>query len=121
MTDAPGFNAWHTDVAKSPACALIVQRALGLPPQVVSNSLLTGDGIAEVEAALQVAPGQILVDLACGRGGYGREVTRRTGARLAGLDSLRRGGHDRRSRRAPRPGPVLRGRLHRPGAPGSSR
>jgi hypothetical protein len=52
MTDAPGFNAWHADVANSPACALIFQRALGLPPQVVSNSLLTGDGIAEVAAAL---------------------------------------------------------------------
>jgi hypothetical protein len=26
-----------------------------------------------------VAPGQILVDLACGRGGYGREVARRAG------------------------------------------
>jgi len=64
----------------------IFQRALGLPPQVVSNSLLTGAGIAEVAAALRVAPGQILVDLACGRGGYGREVARRTGARLAGLD-----------------------------------
>jgi len=66
--------------------ALIFQRALGLPPQVVSNSLLTGDGIAEVAAALRVAPGQILVDLACGRGGYGHEVARRTGARLVGLD-----------------------------------
>jgi SAM-dependent methyltransferase len=86
MMDAAGFSAWHADVANSPACALIFQRALGLPPQVVSNSLLTGDGIAEVAAALRVAPGQILVDLACGRGGYGREVARRTGARLVGLD-----------------------------------
>jgi SAM-dependent methyltransferase len=33
-----------------------------------------------------VAPGQILVDLACGRGGYGREVARQTSARLVGLD-----------------------------------
>jgi SAM-dependent methyltransferase len=86
MVDAPGFNAWHADVANSPVCALIFQRALGLPSQVVSNSLLTGAGIAEVAAALQVAPGQILVDLACGRGGYGREVARRAGARLVGLD-----------------------------------
>ena len=86
MMDAPGFNAWHADVANSPACALIFQRALGLPAQVVSNSLLPGAGIAEVAAALQVAPGQILADLACGRGGYGREVARQAGARLAGLD-----------------------------------
>jgi SAM-dependent methyltransferase len=86
MMDAPGFNAWHSKVVDSPACARIFQQALGLPPAVVSNSLLTGAGIAEVAAALRVAPGQILVDLACGRGGYSREVARRTGARLIGLD-----------------------------------
>jgi SAM-dependent methyltransferase len=86
MQDAPGFNAWHADVAKSPACGLIFKQALGLPPEAVSNSLLTWAGIAEVAAALRLAPGQVLVDLACGRGGYGREIARRTGARLVGLD-----------------------------------
>jgi len=80
------FDKWHADVADSPAWARIFQQALALPPEVVSNSLLTGAGLAEVVAALRVAPGQILVDLACGRGGYGREVARRTGARLVGLD-----------------------------------
>jgi SAM-dependent methyltransferase len=68
------------------ACGLIHQQALGLSPEIVSNSLLTGAGIAEVAAALRLAPGQILVDLACGRGGYSREIARRTGARLVGLD-----------------------------------
>jgi len=86
MSDAAGFNAWHADVAKSSACNLIFQQALGLPAEVVSNSLLSWAGIAEVAAALRLAPGQVLVDLACGRGGYGREVARRTGARLVGLD-----------------------------------
>lgn len=37
-------------------------------------------------AALRLGPGQTLVDLACGRGGYGTEVARRTGVRLVGLD-----------------------------------
>jgi SAM-dependent methyltransferase len=86
MPDVSGFNAWHADVAKSPACNRIFRQALGLLPQVVSNSLLPWAGIAEVAAALRLAPGQILIDLACGRGGYGREVARRTGARLVGLD-----------------------------------
>jgi len=86
MTNAAVFDTWHANVADSPACATIFQRALGLPPQVVSNSLLTGAGLDEVVAALRLAPGQTLVDLACGRGGYGREVARRTGARLVGLD-----------------------------------
>jgi SAM-dependent methyltransferase len=86
MPDAPVFNAWHADVEKSSACDLIFRQALGLPAEVVSNSLLTWAGIAEVTAALRLAPGQTLVDLACGRGGYSREVARRTDARLIGLD-----------------------------------
>jgi SAM-dependent methyltransferase len=86
MLDAQRFNAWHADVAQSSACDPIFQQALGLPEEVVSNSLLNWAGIAEVAAALRLAPGQTLVDLACGRGGYGREMARRTGARLVGLD-----------------------------------
>jgi SAM-dependent methyltransferase len=86
MPDAQVFNAWHANVAKSTACDLIFQQALGLPEEVVSNSLLNWAGIAEVAAALRLASGQTLVDLACGRGGYGREMARRTGARLVGLD-----------------------------------
>jgi ubiquinone/menaquinone biosynthesis C-methylase UbiE len=86
MTNAATFDTWHANAADSPAWARIFQRALSLPPEVVSNSLLTWAGLAEVIAALRVAPGQILVDLACGRGGYSHEVARRTGARLVGLD-----------------------------------
>src|ERR1700750_2241726 len=45
-----------TLTSRSPRHAPYLPAALGLPPQVVSNSLLTGDGIAEAAAALQVAP-----------------------------------------------------------------
>jgi SAM-dependent methyltransferase len=86
MPDASVFNAWHADVASSAACDLVFQRALGLSPEVVSNSLLTWAGIADITAVLRLAPGQTLVDLACGRGGYSQEVARRTGACLVGLD-----------------------------------
>jgi SAM-dependent methyltransferase len=51
-----------------------------------SNSLLSWSGVAELTEALRLAPGDLLVDLACGRGGYGLEIARRTGARLVGLD-----------------------------------
>ena len=86
VPDAAEFSAWHADVHNSPACQLIFRQALGLPPEAVSNSLLTWAGVAEVTDALRLSPGQTLVDLACGRGGYGREVARRTGARLLGFD-----------------------------------
>ncbi|HEX6453963.1 MAG TPA: class I SAM-dependent methyltransferase [Trebonia sp.] len=92
MPDAPfkpdqtGFNTWHTDVAGSPACDFIFRRALALPDHVVSNSLLPWWAIPEIAAALRLVPGGILVDLACGRGSYGRELARRTAARLIGVD-----------------------------------
>lgn len=92
MADAPskpdpqGFNEWHGDIARSQACDLIFRRALGLPEDVVSNSLLPWSAIPEIAAALRLAPGGILVDLACGRGSYGRELARRTSARLIGVD-----------------------------------
>jgi SAM-dependent methyltransferase len=92
MPDAPfkpdpqGFNEWHGDVAGSPACDLIFRRALALPDHVVSNSLLPWSAIPQIAAALRLAPGGVLVDLACGRGSYGRELARLTGAHLVGVD-----------------------------------
>ncbi|MHB8188247.1 MAG: class I SAM-dependent methyltransferase [Dermatophilaceae bacterium] len=44
------------------------------------------EGIAEVTAELRMPPDGLLLDLACGRGGYGIEVARRAGARLIGVD-----------------------------------
>jgi hypothetical protein len=80
------FDGWYADMTGSPAKDEIQQRCLGLPPHLLSTSLLGWDGIAEATAASQLSPGQTLVDLACGRGGYGLEVAARTGARLVGAD-----------------------------------
>jgi SAM-dependent methyltransferase len=70
----------------SPVRDELVRRHLSLPAHVPSSSLLTWDAIAEVGAALQLSPGRVLLDLACGRGGYGLEVAHRTGAQLIGVD-----------------------------------
>lgn len=80
------FDDWYADMRNSPQKDEIEQRHLGLPAHVLSTSLLTWDGIAEVTAALDLSPGDVLLDLACGRGGYGLEVAARTGARHLGLD-----------------------------------
>ena len=64
----------------------IQQRQLGLPPHLLSTSLLSWEGIAEVVRALSVGPGDTVLDLACGRGGYGLEIAFRTGAHLVGVD-----------------------------------
>src|SRR5689334_24345946 len=73
-------------MAVSPVKDEIEQRHLGLPPGLLSTSLLTWSGIAEVTGALRLPAGGVLVDLACGRGGYGLEIAGRAGARLVGVD-----------------------------------
>jgi SAM-dependent methyltransferase len=84
--DAAYFDEWYANMAASPVVDAIAARTLGLPPELQSTSLLPWQGIAEVIAALALTEGGLLVDLACGRGGYGIEIARRTGARLAGVD-----------------------------------
>lgn len=84
--DAAYFDQWYADMATSPARDAIVARTLGLPPELASTSLLTWHGIAEMTKALDMPQDGLLLDLACGRGGYGIEVARRTGARLIGVD-----------------------------------
>lgn len=83
---AAHFEQWYADMAGHPVKDEIQQRHLGLPPELLSTSLLTWDGIAEVASLLGLEPGDRLVDLACGRGGYGLEIARRTGASLVGID-----------------------------------
>ena len=80
------FDTWYASMPAAPVIDEIQQRHLGLPPGLLSTSLLTWEGIAEVTEALRLSPRAILLDLACGRGGYGLEVAARTGARLAGVD-----------------------------------
>jgi SAM-dependent methyltransferase len=80
------FDGWYAQMARFPAKAEIQQRHLGLPSHVPSTGSLTGTGIGEVCAALRLSPGGTVLDLACGRGGYGLEVAARTGARLIGVD-----------------------------------
>lgn len=84
--DSGYFDQWYADMATSPARDAIVARTLGLPPELQSTSLLTWQGIAEMTEELRLPQDGLLLDLACGRGGYGIEVARRTGSRLLGVD-----------------------------------
>ena len=83
---AAHFDDWYARMAGPTVMDEVAQRHLGLPPHLLSTSLLTWGGIAEVTQALRLSPGDTLLDLACGRGGYGLEVAARTGARLVGVD-----------------------------------
>ena len=50
------FDRWYADMVDAPAKDEIIRRHLGLPPHLLSTSLLPWDGIAEVTAAL--TPGE---------------------------------------------------------------
>ena len=80
------FDNWYAAMAESPRRDEIVQRHLGLPAAMLSGSLLPWEGIAEVVELLRLQVPATLLDLACGRGGYGLEVAVRTGAALIGVD-----------------------------------
>jgi SAM-dependent methyltransferase len=83
---AEEFDRWYANKVESPAVDGLAQRVLGLPPEMRSTSLLTWGGLAEVVAALGVREGQVVLDLACGQGGYGLEIARRCGVRVVGVD-----------------------------------
>ncbi|MFL6022927.1 MAG: class I SAM-dependent methyltransferase [Marmoricola sp.] len=80
------FDQWYADMGVASAADAIQQRHLGLPPELLSTSLLSWDAVGEVEQILALPAGGTLVDLACGRGGYGLELAARAGARVIGID-----------------------------------
>ena len=86
------FDRWYADMTRAGRADTgvdkdeVQRRHLGLPERLLSTSLLTWDGIAEVLDELDLPPGGHLVDLACGRGGYGLELATRADARLTGVD-----------------------------------
>jgi SAM-dependent methyltransferase len=84
--DADYFSAWYADMGEVPDKDLLWTRLLGLPPHVLSTSVVTGRALDELAGLLALGPGDVLLDLACGRAGYGLELVARSGARLVGLD-----------------------------------
>lgn len=89
--DGTYFDQWYADMTVSPARDAIVNRTLGLPPELQSSSLLTWQGIAEMTQELRMPRDGLLLDLACGRGGYGIEIAR-PGARWPAGPELLGGG-----------------------------
>ena len=57
-----------------------------LPAEIEPFSFLSVDLLDYVSRALALSPGQVLVDLACGRGGPGLWLARAAGASLIGVD-----------------------------------
>ncbi|MEU4620373.1 class I SAM-dependent methyltransferase [Actinoplanes sp. NPDC023801] len=86
MPDAGYFDKWHADMATSPVRDAVIARTLELPAELRDAGTLNRQGVDELTGELRLPPDGLLLDIACGRGGYGIEVARRTGARLIGVD-----------------------------------
>lgn len=86
MPAAGVFDAWYESIVASPGWDGFVQQALDLPTEVESTGYLTGNGLAEVQQQLALRPGDTLVELGCGRAGYGLACISASTARLVGVD-----------------------------------
>jgi SAM-dependent methyltransferase len=81
------FDLLH-ETASHPLIAELVQQAMGddYPVDVDPSSSCTRSLLVHALQMLGLRPGDLLVDLGCGRGGPGLWLARETGARLVGLD-----------------------------------
>jgi SAM-dependent methyltransferase len=79
------FDGWYADKSAAPQVAEIMNRNLGLPLDAQAG-VVPAVAIDEIAGELRLKPGDVLLDLACGRAWYGLEITARTGARLIGID-----------------------------------
>ena len=80
------FDTWYAGMSPESARDRLWQDLLGLPPEMVSTSLLSLAGLTEIAGLLALGSDDVLLDLACGRGGYGMWLARKSGSRVVGVD-----------------------------------
>ncbi len=86
---AAAYDAVYAAIPASPTFArLWREHALGpgYPDGFEHISFLTLSEMTAMAAALKLAPGALLIDLACGMGGPGLWIAREANARLTGID-----------------------------------
>ncbi|GAA1637519.1 class I SAM-dependent methyltransferase [Actinoplanes couchii] len=84
--DAGYFDEWYADMGGSADRDAVIAGAMGLPAELRDAGVLSWSAIGEVASALELPADGVLVDVACGRGGYGIEIAKRAGGRLVGVD-----------------------------------
>lgn len=86
---ASTFDQWYAALATTSSFDEAVAQHLDLPPALLATGLVNGSALSEVVQSLALSPGEALLDLACGRGGYGLAAAEATGAQLVGVDFSR--------------------------------
>ena len=89
MTPAPRpaayWDGWYAAQSAAPSVSEIQDRAMGFPPGTRAG-VLAAAAVPELARELRLRPGDVLADVACGRGAYGILIAKATGARLSGVD-----------------------------------
>lgn len=82
------FDALHAGSAKRGISSRLFEQAFGdeFPIEVDPSSSCTWSVLGAMVARLRLRPGDLLVDLGCGRGGTGLWLARAFSARLVGVD-----------------------------------
>jgi ubiquinone/menaquinone biosynthesis C-methylase UbiE len=84
---AGDFDQAFSAAAASPGLRRVWELAMpGLPPEVEPFSFVSVGLLRHVAQALDLSPGQTLIDLGCGRGGPGLWLAREIGVSLVGVD-----------------------------------
>ena len=83
---AEDLDGWCVDMSGSPVKDEIQRAPSGPAAAPTVHQPARWAAIAEVAEALRLSPGDTMLDVACGREGYGLEIAARTGARLMRVD-----------------------------------
>jgi SAM-dependent methyltransferase len=84
---AAEFDAAYSAAPASPGLRKVWQLAVPeLPPEIEPFSFVSLDLLGHVADAMNLVPGQTLVDVGCGRGGPGLWLARTTNVSLVGVD-----------------------------------
>jgi ubiquinone/menaquinone biosynthesis C-methylase UbiE len=85
---AEDFDRAHEETAKSPLLWALSESAYGAdcPTEIQAWGMTTWWTLGRFVSGLRLAPGEVLLDLACGRGGVGLWLARALQTRLVGVD-----------------------------------
>jgi SAM-dependent methyltransferase len=79
------FDGWFADRVATPTVDEIMNRHMGFPPDTRAG-VVPAEAIPELAEELRLTSGSTLLDLACGRGGYGLLIAQKAGTSLIGVD-----------------------------------
>jgi SAM-dependent methyltransferase len=79
------FDGWYANRTATPTVDEIMNRHTGFPPDMRAG-VIPAEAVPELAGELRLTSESTLLDLACGRGGYGLLIAQKAGVSLIGVD-----------------------------------